>query len=232
MPTIRYENYECTIAREGLLKLKLYVFDFEIPARVKRNALKIGIPVALILGGGALAYAQGLVSWSSGQTLTAANLNGNFSYLQGQITTAALAPRTPSAFRATLSSTSGITIPSQSNTKVVFDNVLFDLGSEYSASTGIFTPQNAGVYLITCGVEYLPGSFTEFGAVIYDGTTELYGMTIQNGTIGDRLTPQAVTTAQLAAGDSVWCDAYQGTSSALALSNETVRQSFSATRLY
>jgi C1q domain-containing protein len=219
-------------SEEGLLKIKVYVFDFEVSPRVKRNALRIAIPLALLLGGGALAYAQGLVSWSSGQTLTAANLNSNFSYLQGQITTPGLAPRTPSAFRATMTSTAGITIPSQSNTKVVFNNELFDLGDEYSTSTGIFTPVNAGVYLITCGVEYLPGTFTEFGAVIYDGTTELYGMTIQNGTEGDRITPLAVTTAQLAAGDSVACFAYQGTDSALALSNETVRQSFSATRLY
>jgi hypothetical protein len=69
------------------VKIKVYVIDLEIPPRVKRWALRIGIPAAVLLGGGAIAYATGLpVTWSSGQTLYAADLNNNFAYLQNEIT--------------------------------------------------------------------------------------------------------------------------------------------------
>jgi hypothetical protein len=67
------------------MKIKVYVVDFEIPPRVKRWGLRIGIPVAVLLGGGAVAYAAGLVTWSQGQTLNASDLNNNFSYLQSEI---------------------------------------------------------------------------------------------------------------------------------------------------
>jgi hypothetical protein len=68
------------------MKLKVYVIDLEIPPRVKKWGLRFGIPLALLLGGGAVAYAAGLVTWTDGQTLKAADLNGNFNYLQGEIT--------------------------------------------------------------------------------------------------------------------------------------------------
>jgi hypothetical protein len=67
------------------MKLKLVVVDFEIPARVKKWGLRIGIPTAILLGGGAVAYAGSLISFSDGQTLHAADLNSNFSNLQAQI---------------------------------------------------------------------------------------------------------------------------------------------------
>ena len=115
------------------MKIKVYVIDMEIPARIKRWALGIGIPAAMVLGGGAIAYAAGLVTWTSGETLQAADLNNNFSYLQSeisgdggvqpqitalqaQITTTAFAPRAPSAFRAEL--TTAVNIPNTTLTTV------------------------------------------------------------------------------------------------------------------
>lgn len=83
------------------MKLKMLVVDLEIPWRVKRWALRIGIPVTVLLGGGALAYGSGLTTWSSGETLQAADLNDNFGYLQGEISALQSAPA-PSAFAGPL----------------------------------------------------------------------------------------------------------------------------------
>jgi hypothetical protein len=68
------------------MKLAVVVVDLEIPPRVKKWVLRLGIPVAVLLGAGAIAYAAGLVTWMDGQTLTAADLNNNFSQLQSEIT--------------------------------------------------------------------------------------------------------------------------------------------------
>ena len=67
------------------MKLKMVVVDFEIPARVKKWGLRVGIPAAVLLGGGAIAYAGGLTTFTDGQTLHASDLNANFTALQGQI---------------------------------------------------------------------------------------------------------------------------------------------------
>jgi hypothetical protein len=64
------------------MKLKLVTVELEIPAEVKRLALRAGVALAILFGGGAVAWAAGLVTWSSGQTLTASDLNNNFSYVQ------------------------------------------------------------------------------------------------------------------------------------------------------
>jgi hypothetical protein len=67
------------------VKINVYVIDFEIPARVKRWGLRIGIP-AIVLGAAAVALAgTPLHVWSNGDVLDAGDLNGNFANLQGQI---------------------------------------------------------------------------------------------------------------------------------------------------
>jgi hypothetical protein len=68
------------------VKLKVYVIDLEVPARVKKWILRVGISVVL-LGGAAVAVAAAdpLHMWATGETLQAADLNGNFSNLQAQI---------------------------------------------------------------------------------------------------------------------------------------------------
>jgi hypothetical protein len=60
------------------MKVKVYVVDLEIPLRVKKWGLRIGIPLGLLFGGGAIAWAAGLHTWSNGDTLNATDLNGNF----------------------------------------------------------------------------------------------------------------------------------------------------------
>lgn len=69
------------------MKFRVVIVDLEIPPRVKRWGLRLGIPLAVLLGAGGIAYATGLVTWSSGQTLQASDLNNNFNYLQEEIGT-------------------------------------------------------------------------------------------------------------------------------------------------
>jgi hypothetical protein len=67
------------------MKVKVYVIDLETPAKVKRWGLRVGIPLGLLLGGGAIAWAAGLHTWNQRDTLNASDLNGNFSALQSAI---------------------------------------------------------------------------------------------------------------------------------------------------
>ena len=59
--------------------------DFEIPARIKCRALTIGIPLAILAGAGAVAYANVKYDWKAGDTLTAADLNANFSEIDTRV---------------------------------------------------------------------------------------------------------------------------------------------------
>jgi hypothetical protein len=68
------------------MKVKVYVIDLEIPPRVKKWGLRLGIPLGVLLGGGAIAWAAGLHTWNNGDTLNASDLNGNFAQLQNEIT--------------------------------------------------------------------------------------------------------------------------------------------------
>jgi hypothetical protein len=67
------------------MKLKVVIVDLEVSPRFKKWALRIAVPLGVLLGGGAIAWAAGLHAWNTGDTLQAADLNGNFSYLQGEI---------------------------------------------------------------------------------------------------------------------------------------------------
>jgi hypothetical protein len=67
------------------MKLKVVIVDLEIPPRVKKWALRLGIP-ALVLSLAAVALAAPLHTWNTGDVLQAADLDGNFANLQGQIT--------------------------------------------------------------------------------------------------------------------------------------------------
>ena len=66
------------------MKVKIVVVDFEVPPRLRRWGPRLGIPLALILSGASVAYAAGVITWSSGDTLKAADLSSNFSALQAQ----------------------------------------------------------------------------------------------------------------------------------------------------
>jgi len=65
-----------------------------IASRLKYTAVRFGLPVGILLGAGAMAYAQSvsLVTFTAGSPLHAADLNTNFSELQSQITALQTAP--------------------------------------------------------------------------------------------------------------------------------------------
>jgi hypothetical protein len=68
------------------MKLKLIVVDLEMSPRARKWCVRLGVP-AVILSVAAVALASPLHVWNDGDTLLAADLNGNFSNLQGQLTT-------------------------------------------------------------------------------------------------------------------------------------------------
>ena len=64
------------------MKLETFLVEAGISRRMRGLALSAVIPIGLLLG--ASVHAQTLVTWSDGQTLTSADLNGNFQYVLGQ----------------------------------------------------------------------------------------------------------------------------------------------------
>jgi hypothetical protein len=72
------------LAKESAVKLKVYVVDLEIPARMKMWALRIGAFVVLA-GTAAIAIAAVPKVWVSQETLLASDLNGNFSALDTRV---------------------------------------------------------------------------------------------------------------------------------------------------
>jgi hypothetical protein len=214
------------------MKIKLVVIDLEIPHRVRKWAIRVGLPAALLLGAGTVAYAGGLVSWSAGQTLTASDLNENFNYIQGEIAALQAQSHPPSAFRAHTSN--GLTVPTNTRVTGLFDVVDFDLAHEYDPATGTFTATQAGVYLLSCEF-FGPGEYASgfSSGVIKNGQSiELDVDDRQNTTTASTLNTHSVAIAQLAAGDTITCVAYQSTGATIALTYLAGRNIFSGSRLY
>jgi hypothetical protein len=218
------------------MKLKVVVIDLEVPPRVKKWGLRLGIPLGVLLGGGAVAYAAALVTWSNGQVLTAADLNNNFSQLQSQITALQGQAHAASAFSAQL--TNATPFPSTAvypyNT-VVFNSVSYDLGAEYGPTTGVFSPHAAGTYLLQCSANFVAQDGVRMTtAIMKNVNTEVAASDAQAGTAGQNLSSFAFGIVQLAVGDSVTCDIWQdGPSTSVFVTAPYLdRNSFSAARLY
>jgi hypothetical protein len=210
------------------MKVKIVVVDLEIPPGVKKWGLRVGIPLAVVLGGGAAAYAAGLVTWTDGQMLTAADLNANFAYVTGQITALQTRAFPPSGFRATLST--GPNVPSGASVQVAFDSVSFDLGSEYNATSGTFTPKNAGYYTVTCHLQFSASTASGLWRVsILDGANVISTYDIAANLAAGSLA--TTTFARIAAGDNVTCTALQNSGGNLSLITNPA-PTFSAARLY
>jgi hypothetical protein len=67
------------------MKLKIVVIDLEIPARVKRIALRVAIPAAALVGFGAIAYASVPLVFTAHSPLTAADLNADFNSIDSRV---------------------------------------------------------------------------------------------------------------------------------------------------
>jgi hypothetical protein len=79
------------------MKIKIVVIDWEIPPRVKRWALRIAVP-AVVVAASAIAYASVPISFIAHGPLTAADLNADFTNLDGRVT--ALETLVPNATHA------------------------------------------------------------------------------------------------------------------------------------
>lgn len=211
------------------MKVKVYVIDLEIPLPVKKWGLRIGIPIGLLLGGGAVAYATGLFTFADGQPLTAEQLNGNFAYLQGQINgdggvqaqikqlRGQVHPA--SAFHAYQGVSAAVSSATTTIPPLVFDSVEYDLASEYDKSSGVFTPQEEGEYIVACGVLYAISPASTYSPAILEAIISVNGKPVGANVIpaasANYASPELTTTIHLNAGDSVTCGTWQNTGATL-----------------
>lgn len=135
--------------------------------------------------------------------------------------------------RAYLSSNQSI--PSGTDTKVLFDTETFDVDGEYDNTTNYrFTATNAGYYLITSKIMFINKQSGKIyvNRIYVNGSTCYEQHVISEGTVinyGHSVTlPEIV---YLAAGDYVEIFAYQNTGSAVNLSGEIDHTSFAIHRL-
>jgi hypothetical protein len=213
------------------MKWKVVTVDLEIPARVKRWVLRVGIPACVLLGGGALAWAGLPHTFADGQVLSAQDLDDNFNALDTRLTAVQGQVHAASAFRAWTSN--AVPIPGSGfPLTVAFDQVDYDLAGEYDAGTGVFTPKASGVYLVTCAFEFNAAATAYYTADLVDNGAEL-GVSEQYVAVSGQISREYSSVIQLAAGDSVVCGAAQssGTSQVL-MGGHPGRNMFSAARLY
>jgi hypothetical protein len=192
----------------------------------------IGVPLAVLGGVRAVTWAAStLKTWATGDTLTATDLNGNFTALDQRVAALEAQAHPASAFRAWLS-TAGPTLTTAGAT-ISFDHVDFDLGSEYNPSTGIFAPKQAGMYLLNCGAWFAPlASATRFQAEIFVNGNELSGDDVQASAPGLGLSSETTAMAQLAANDHVTCFVGLSGASQTLDANLPLRNRFEGIRLY
>jgi hypothetical protein len=151
-------------------------------------------------------------------------LASTISTIQGEIHPA-------SAFRASM--TSSVMVPSNTATYVAFNQVAFDLGGEYSTSTGTFTPKNAGVYIVTCSylIGVLSPNGTDDEVIILKNGTEIADSAGNSSAVTTEFTATAIVQAN--AGDAIRCQIYQLSSATQTIvANAPDRNTFSAARLY
>jgi hypothetical protein len=128
------------------MKLKLVVVDLEMPAHVEKWSVRIGLPLAILFGGSAVAWAAGLHTWNPGDTLFAGDLNANFAGLDTRIT-ALEAPIS----KVSLSGVAPFTLTGNTGDNMEFVVVPYAMKTvddlnEYNMTDHTFTAQQAGDY--------------------------------------------------------------------------------------
>jgi hypothetical protein len=203
----------------------------------RRVALLIGVPLAVLGGVRAVTWAAStLHTWATGDTLSATDLNGNFTALDQRVAALEAQAHPPSAFRAWLS-TAGPTITNAAFTPISYDHVDFDLGSEYNHSTGIFSPAQAGIYLLNCGAWFVPlATGTRFQVEIFvNGTAaanELSGDDVHSSAASLGLSTETTLMAKLAVGDQVTCGVGLSGASQTMSAGLPMRNRFEGFRIY
>jgi hypothetical protein len=122
------------------MKLKLVVVDLELSKRMKRVAAAALVP-ALVLAGGAIAYANVPHTWNDKDVLMAAALNGNFADLDTRIT-----PLEAARGKASYTDIAAFSVPPTTWTTVPYVTKLHDDRGEFDAASHAFTAKTAGDY--------------------------------------------------------------------------------------
>lgn len=221
------------------MKIKLVTVDLELSRRQKLAGAALAMLVVPL--GAALAAPP--VTFTSGATLTAAQLNQNFEALdtdvaalettvgdlEQSVTTLEAASHPKSAYRAIRSTAQNI--PTNTPTTVTFDTEQFDLGNEGTPASGLFTAAAPGVYQVQCSSHLTAGTSAGpiFSMFILKNGAEVQGEDRQASS-GSYLSIVASSLVQLAAGDTVNCAVFHTSGATVSLTPGT-RTHFSVARV-
>jgi len=153
------------------MKLKMIVVDMELTKTQRRVGQ--GVLAALLIATSGIAFGGVPNTFAAGQTLKAADMNANFSALDGRIT----ALEGPRSYVAAHGFSSLVVPANYAFVTLPFGTVATDTLSEYNPSTGVFTAKQAGAYLVCTSLS------TSDGAVTGTTTFPPYGVDLfVNGT--------------------------------------------------
>ncbi len=169
------------------MKLKIVIVDLEIPRKTKRIALLAGIPLALLLGSGALVYANVKHTFAAGDPLSATTMNENFADLDSRLTAA---EAKAAALDNTVYGVDGGDATSLTKAVTTLDNTVYGVdGGAFPLSTGwvkIYDVAYNGNGVQTIPVTSVGGTFTV--RIIFQGVIgaiaipEIYARTSGGGT--------------------------------------------------
>lgn len=192
------------------MKLKLVVVDLEMSPRARRLLLRVGLPIAIVLGGGAIAYAGNLHTWSPNDPLTAADLNGNFSALDTRITNLEAAP--PGLKFEGFSAAANAFPKPAGWAAVIANQPVYNTfaGTTYDFASGVFTAPKAGYYRFSLGGWSSASAASPDTRIGFDFTKNGVGQAISGGQISatDTPLPSFSYTMHLAVGDKVGVSCY------------------------
>lgn len=118
------------------------------------------------------------------------------------------------------------TISQNVQTKITFDSIEWNIGSNYSTSTSKFTPTTAGYYQVVASVgsQNVAGSVVEL-AIFKNGSTYKSGLSINAGaTYRSQMTCMVYMNGSTDYIETYWYQNYSGTRATVNTSNDTYFQ--------
>jgi hypothetical protein len=221
------------------MRVKVVTLDFHLTQNAKW-AIRWGVlPLAVLLGAMAVAHAYD-TSWiASSQPVSAAKLKADLdeaqtrlAALESEVAKLAAQAHAASSFSSFL--TAPAMVPNNvSGLPVKFDRVQFDLGSEYDATTGTFTPKQSGTYFAHCVLEFVANASADYAVGFFvNGAPAATGDLVVDNQ--GAISVQVNELLHLSAGDAVTCLPFQNTGGAVSLDEVagSPRNTFSAARIY
>jgi hypothetical protein len=156
------------------VKIKIVVIDLEIPPRVKRWALRIAVPAAVVAGS-AIAYASVPVPFTAGSPLKAVDLMADFNSLDTRVTTLeTLVPNATHAISADTATNAAVATTATTATSVASASVRFITNNTMTNGTLDCRPSDFGNGVATrcyCGAHEIAisgGAFPGLGNLLHD----------------------------------------------------------------